>query len=738
MNSSAAPSANESNSKHGFGIQLGAVQRELILISILSLFCELMIIRWLSTEIRIFAYFKNLPLMAAFLGLGLGFIWTQHKTDFIRWSAIAFLFVSLLLVSALAMHWTFLSFVDPFKFMLFGVGVAADTATASGTLLTTLWSLLIMIGTFALTTLVFVGFGQRTGQLFEKLKPLEAYSLNVFGALVGTVLFSVLCWLGTSPGIWLVVAGIGFLLLRRTPVHFAIVAMGLVYYFWLASFIAHSFYGDQFVETVWSPYYRIDLTRVPAPTFNSKNNLSWGYSLYVNYDNFQQILDCSPENLARFPADVQAKMRESFEPPFHLFGKPADEALVLGAGNGTDIAAALRVGVKHIDAVEIDPGIVALGKRKHPERPYESPNVSLHVMDARTFLKKTDNKYDVILFAFVDSHAAFSAMSSLRTDNYLFTQESMNDAARHLKPDGVIVVRFLTMADWLWQRHGKTLANATGMTPLGYRTEPGRVESGMFIAGPGIVGRSAPVIANMPPRQVNLDNTTPVCTDDWPFLFLPAHGIPTVYMLPIFAVLLFGFTFVAGQFRTGVKDALNWQMFLTGMGFMMLEVRAMSTLSLLFGSTWIVNSTVISGVMIVILLANLAVTKMNSRPLLMTGGLMLAALIGSNLTSVAGLVHLGEVPAQTLGTAIFLSPMVFAAVIFSLIFKESRSVSNALAFNVVGGLVGICLEYISMWLGMRALGWLAIIIYASVLIIDRLRTKNQKSPEKLQEDPSAP
>lgn len=45
---------------------------ELFLISFLALYAELVVIRWLASEVRVFAYFKNLPLMASFLGLGLG------------------------------------------------------------------------------------------------------------------------------------------------------------------------------------------------------------------------------------------------------------------------------------------------------------------------------------------------------------------------------------------------------------------------------------------------------------------------------------------------------------------------------------------------------------------------------------------------------------------------------------------------------------------------------------------
>ena len=50
------------------GFSLG----KLVLVSVLSLFLELLMIRWVSSEIRIFAYFKNFVLIACFLGFGLG------------------------------------------------------------------------------------------------------------------------------------------------------------------------------------------------------------------------------------------------------------------------------------------------------------------------------------------------------------------------------------------------------------------------------------------------------------------------------------------------------------------------------------------------------------------------------------------------------------------------------------------------------------------------------------------
>jgi len=713
----------------------GKLERELILISLLSLFCELMIIRWLATEMRIFAYFKNLPLMAAFLGLGLGFVWANRNKDYMKLSAYIFLYLCGLLICALGLHLTFLTFVDPFKFMLFGVGSAGVNGAAPGSeLVTTTISLAVMLGAFTLGVLTFVGYGQRIGQLFEQMTPLKAYSLNVFGALAGTILFSALCWFNCSPGIWMAVVGVGLFIWKKRLVHVLIVVLALVYTFALAPFMARSFYGPDYVETVWSPYYRIDLVKERVPNSKPEENKFWGYAIYVNYDNFQQIVDCSPENLAKFPENIQKQMRFYFERPFQFPKKTPEDVLILGAGNGSDVAAAVRCGASHVDAIEIDPGIIELGKRKHPEQPYANKKVNLLNMDARTFLKTTDKKYDVILFAYVDSHAAFSSLSSLRMDNYLFTQESLNDAARHLKKDGMVVIGFLSFTDWLYDRHSKALANATKMEPLGYCVYNDRVNVGYLISGPGAVGRKGTFNVEMEEHPVNLNSSTPVSTDDWPFLFLPKREIPTVYMLPIFSVLLLGFCLVAKEFKQGISQTMNWQMFLTGMGFMLLEVRAMSVLSLLYGSTWLVNCTVISGVMLVILIANYFVAKFKLNNLYLVGAGIVLALLGTTFTEVSSLTTLGEVPAQLVGTAIFLLPMVFASVMFAILFKQTKSASTSLAFNILGGLVGVCVEYLSMLIGLRALGAVAILIYAGVLILEKMKKPEQPSPTSANSD----
>ncbi len=95
----------------------------------------------------------------------------------------------------------------------------------------------------------------------------------------------------------------------------------------------------------------------------------------------------------------------------------------------------------------------------------------MHIMDVNTFLRNAKEKYDIIVFAFLDSHTAFSSLSSLRTDNYIFTKESMIEATKLLSDDGIICVSFICKPEWLWDKHCAIEKAATGEFPLGFYKE---------------------------------------------------------------------------------------------------------------------------------------------------------------------------------------------------------------------------------------------------------------------------
>src|SRR6201995_4114823 len=64
-------------------IRVGGKNLSLFLISVLGLFLELLLIRWVGTEIRIFAYLQNTVLVVCFLGLGMG-CWDSRRPFVLR------------------------------------------------------------------------------------------------------------------------------------------------------------------------------------------------------------------------------------------------------------------------------------------------------------------------------------------------------------------------------------------------------------------------------------------------------------------------------------------------------------------------------------------------------------------------------------------------------------------------------------------------------------------------------
>ena len=89
---------------------------------------------------------------------------------------------------------------------------------------------------------------------------------------------------------------------------------------------------------LWSPYYKITVGQEGPDTVVEVNNI------------FHQSM-----------APVEQK-EYFYQWPYTVFGDTFENVLVLGAGSGTDVAAALRHGAKHVDAVEIDPVILRLGR----------------------------------------------------------------------------------------------------------------------------------------------------------------------------------------------------------------------------------------------------------------------------------------------------------------------------------------------------------------------------------------
>lgn len=107
----------------------------------------------------------------------------------------------------------------------------------------------------------------------------------------------------------------------------------------------------------WSPYQKLTLIA------QQEADQAVGYSLNTNGTWYQQIVDLSPNFVASHPEFFKTESVEwnPYNIPYHFCPQPVS-VLVLGAGMGNDVAAALRNGARRVVAVEIDPLILKLGR----------------------------------------------------------------------------------------------------------------------------------------------------------------------------------------------------------------------------------------------------------------------------------------------------------------------------------------------------------------------------------------
>jgi SAM-dependent methyltransferase len=660
----------------------------LFLASFVGLFFELLVIRYLTTEVRAFTNLKNLPLIACFFGIGLGVV-LGERTNKLR-TAFPIL-GSLLFLSMRFSSWLHLSASD----LLWNYGLSQTSGlSVFSRALITLRFLTVIAALLTLVVGFFVFLGGLIGGYWRSQPPLRAYGINLAGSLTGVILFSVLASLNSPPAVWFLVgfaASLPFII--RQPLSLLLFALSL------------ACIAIPQPNTYWSPYHRIDL--IPLPPWENGKPLA--YSLVADHGWYQEIANLSPGFLSRHPSGAQPFLVQYYDIPYRLVPNPRN-VLILGTGVGDDIAGALRNGAEHIDAVEIDPVILAIGRKYHPEHPYDSPRVTAHVDDARAFLRKTKAKYDVIVFGFLDSSILLSSFSSLRLDNYVYTLQSFQEARRLLAANGTLVVSFATGRNFATDRLFATLTQAFGETPRAYLTRY-RVDGVLLVEGKGRE-------TNLPGLEEVTQEVTPraraaiVATDQWPFLYLERRSIPG-------SILAAAGIFILGAWAVLRKlGCISWKtnpsllhFFFLGAGFLLLETKAVTQLSLLFGSTWIVNSVVIASFLLLAILSNLsasfwAIPKTLSYAVLF---LLLAADLWFPYSSLAGSSL--AVKAMVAGTWAAL-PVFFSGLIFSQGLSKETISAEALGINLFGAVIGGVLENVVMLGGTTVLVALAAGFYA--------------------------
>ena len=684
----------------------------IFLISVIGLFLEMLLIRWVGTEIRIFAYLQNTILVVCFLGLGLGLFTCRQpitlRPALIPLAVIVALFaipitreclgnVSILLSATgdlLIWGWYFAAITDfwlRFFCVALGLGVT--------------YFLMVFILD------IFVPIGRILGRLMDDHpKTIWAYSVNIAGSLIGTWLFVFLSIFYQPPFTWFAVlaAFIVFFLKRNGREWRLNIALltGIVVMSWFAGLATGS------LRVVWSPYQKL----VVSKNDPEKGQVS-GYLVTVNNTGYQLMIDAGRSLTASNPALYPPEMRglSQYDIPLLLHPNP-ERFLIVGAGTGNDAAGGLRNGAKQITAVEIDPAIISLGRDYHPEKPYASPSVRIVNDDARSFFATSQEKFDVIAFGLLDSHTT-TAMTNARLDHYVYTRESISRAKSLLAPGGIMVLSFEAQKQYIADRMARVLRDVFGEEPISFRIPPTGYGYGgvLFVTGDLSTAkrqiaqnrRLSALINNLQHKYpLDFKYTTVVATDDWPYIYLETPKIPSLYYLLAVLMLLLLVRSYKHWGATGIAarwGRSHWHFFFLGAAFLLLEVQNVSKASVVLGNTWQVNAIIVSGVLAMVLLANLAAHKFPSMPL----GIIYSGLIGTcfalYFVDLAQFAFLPYTTKALLVGSLTTLPMLFSGVIFVRSFAASKRKDEALGANMAGSLVGALLQSVTFVIGIKAL-----------------------------------
>ena len=146
------------------------------------LYFELLVIRYLGTEVRVFAYLKNVPLVASFLGIGIGM--TFGRRD--KWEKI-FPYVALSLFAIIRfadfLHLTHVGFTDV-SYQVFG-----SLGSGISPILGLFWYLVVTAVILGLVVAFFIPLGGFVGEWIKNFEPLRGYGINLMGSLVGILAF---------------------------------------------------------------------------------------------------------------------------------------------------------------------------------------------------------------------------------------------------------------------------------------------------------------------------------------------------------------------------------------------------------------------------------------------------------------------------------------------------------------------------------------------------------------------
>lgn len=398
-------------------------------------------------------------------------------------------------------------------------------------------------------------------------------------------------------------------------------------------------------------YSVIGISNAPSKTmFQDLKNHPESHIVFTKWNSFSRIdvVEGQPGSLATIYIDADALTHvlswdgnlESAEYlkktmdfiPYRLVNRP--NTLIVGSGGGRDIIIALVGGSSEVIAVELNPIIVQV-TRSYGDKAgnvYDRDKVKTVIDEGRSFISRSNEKYDVIVLTLVDSWAAIASGGYALAENYLYTLEAFEQYLDHLTDDGILMmirwhneiprlvsttVAALQTRGYSIQEAGKHIAivldesdekvRALFMvrnSPLN-RTQAERIEEWVYALGPHHRIRYLPYLPAEEPYsdlfsgKISLDQfyssfpypVDPV-TDDDPYFFNWERPIPKslndlLNLTLLFAIILVSAPCVIRRWRSSerVGGAFSFIVYFSALGlaYMLLEIALIQKFILFLG-----------------------------------------------------------------------------------------------------------------------------------------------------------
>jgi hypothetical protein len=186
--------------------------------------------------------------------------------------------------------------------------------------------------------------------------------------------------------------------------------------------------AGRLLHTEWSALSRVDVAKM----------LPGIHRIWIDGGTNESAMFAHPD---RYFGKEIWRRHSAFLPYFLKGPHGLGRVLIIGPAGGKEVYFALAGGARHVDAVEMDPGVVRVVSRRFDgflRGLYRDPRVHLVNDEGRAFLRSRDELYDVIQSVNNYTPVALASGALNLSEAFLFTKEAFHEYLDHLSEGGLL------------------------------------------------------------------------------------------------------------------------------------------------------------------------------------------------------------------------------------------------------------------------------------------------------------